>query len=97
MPDNKNSDDSTEKREPGSLVPVYAGRDIARGVQAYRRGNVILYTVRGEPREVLELVGELDKDGVDEVVALISHRSDEAPEEREVQEEEEAEEDEPEG
>ncbi len=92
MSNKKNSDDSTEKKEPGSLVPVYAGRDIARGVQAYRRGNVILYTVRGEPREVQELVGELDKDGVEEVVALISHRSEDEAEEGKVQEESEEEE-----
>lgn len=92
MSNKKNSDDSTEKKEPGSLVPVYAGRDIARGVQAYRRGNVILYTVRGEPREVQELVGELDKDGVEEVVALISHRSEDETEEGKVQEESEEEE-----
>ena len=92
MASDKNSDEPEEQKKPGSLVPVYAGRDIARGVQAYRRGNVILYTVRGEPREVLELVGELDKDGVDEVVALISHRSEDAPEEREVQSEPEEEE-----
>lgn len=80
MSDNENSEERAEARKPSSLVPVYAGRDISRGIQAYRRGNVILYTVRGEPSEVLELVGELDKHGVDEVVALITHRSEERPE-----------------
>ena len=53
---------------------MYVGRDVDRGIQAFRRGDMILYTVRGEPDEVQELVGELNKRGVDEVVALISHQ-----------------------
>ncbi|MHC4788905.1 MAG: hypothetical protein ACYS8K_06845 [Planctomycetota bacterium] len=67
----------TEEEEPhaGSLVPFYGVPGIAPGIQAFRRGNIILYTVRGEPQKVLELMGQLDKQGVDEVVALISHEA----------------------
>ena len=61
-----------------SLVPLYSPLDVTRGIQAYRRGDVILYTIRGEPSEVLELIGELDKRGVGELVALVSHRAPEA-------------------
>ena len=56
-----------------SLVPLYSGLDVAHGVQAYRRGNAILYTIRGEPKDVEQLMHELDKHNVREVVALISH------------------------
>jgi hypothetical protein len=58
-----------------ALVPFYGAPVIAPGIQAYRRGDIILYTVRGEPREVLELMGQLDQQGVGEVVALISHQA----------------------
>ena len=70
-----------EPRSPEvSLVPTYSPLDVSKGIQAYRRGDVILYSIRGEPHDVLELIGELDKRGVDEVVALVSHRaSDEEP------------------
>lgn len=61
-----------------SLAPVYSPLDVTRGIQAYRRGDMILYTIRGEPSEVLELIGELDRRGVSEVVALVSHRADDA-------------------
>jgi len=68
---------------PKGLVPMYVGRDVDRGIQAFRRGDMILYTVRGEPDEVQELVGELNKRGVNEVVALISHQSFEEQDEEE--------------
>jgi len=61
-----------------SLVPLYSPLDVTRGIQAYRRGDVILYTVRGEPSKVQELVGELGRRGVSEVVALVSHAAPEA-------------------
>ncbi len=59
--------------EAGPLVPLYSSTGIAPGIQAYRRGDTILYTVRGEPAEVQELIGQLDKKGVGEVIALITH------------------------
>lgn len=59
-------------------MPVYSPLDVARGIKAYRRGGTILYTVRGEPDEVMELIDELKGRGVDEIVALVSHRSDDA-------------------
>ncbi len=52
--------------ESRALVPVYSPLDVKRGIEAYRRGDVILYTVRGEPREVQALIGELDRRGVQE-------------------------------
>ena len=36
---------------------------------------MILYTVRGGPAKVQELIGELGRRGVGELVALISHRA----------------------
>lgn len=60
-----------------SLVPLYSPLDVSKGLQAYRRGDMILYTVRGEPDRVKELLQELDGRGVSEVVALISHRAEE--------------------
>jgi hypothetical protein len=60
----------------GALVPFYGVPGITTGIQAFRRGNVILYTVRGEPKEVQALIGQLDQQGGGEVVALISHRAD---------------------
>ena len=63
----------------GSLVPLYGGAEIVPGIQAFRRGDVVLYTVRGEPRTVQELIGQLDKDGIGEVIALITHQAEEQP------------------
>ena len=63
----------------GALVPFYGVPAIPEGVQAFRRGDLILYTVRGEPKEVQELMDRLDKDGVREVVALVSHGTEEEP------------------
>ncbi|NLW51232.1 MAG: hypothetical protein GXY85_10415 [Candidatus Brocadiaceae bacterium] len=60
----------------GALVPTYGVSAVVPGMQAFRRDNVIFYTVRGEPEKVLELVGMLDRNGVNEVVALISHQAD---------------------
>jgi len=61
--------------EAGALVPAYSGLEIARGVQAFRRGEIILYTIRGEPEQVQRLLGELEHRNVGEIVALISHRA----------------------
>ncbi len=58
-----------------SLVPLYSPLDVSRGLKAYRRGDVILYTVRGEPSKIQELINELDGRGVSEVIALVSHRT----------------------
>ncbi len=74
----ENGDETPEEGpQAGSLVPMYGVPAIARGIQAFRRGDIILYTVRGEPKEVLELMRQLDKQGVGEVVALISHHAEE--------------------
>ncbi len=70
-----------EGERKGALVPFYGVPTIPEGVQAFRRGNVILYTVRGEPGQVQDLMGRLNKEGVDEVVALISHEAGKEPEE----------------
>ena len=77
-PESRDRDDRTEG-QGGPLVPLYGFPGVARGVQAFRRGDVILYTVRGEPDQVMELVGQLHKQGVREVAALISHHADAAP------------------
>jgi len=66
--------DDEDPGRGGSLVPLYSPLDVTRGIQAYRRGDIILYTVRGEPSKVQELIGELDRRGVSELVALVSHR-----------------------
>jgi hypothetical protein len=58
-----------------SLVPLQGAPAIVPGIQAFRRGDVILYTVRGEPSEVQELMARLTDDNVGEVVALISHQA----------------------
>jgi len=58
-----------------ALAPIYSPLDVAEGIQAYRRGDMILYTIRGEPSAVQKLIGELDRRGVGEVVALVSHRA----------------------
>ena len=60
----------------GALVPVYTGVEPVRGIQAFRRGEMILYTIRGEPERVQELLGELERKKVGEVIALISHKVD---------------------
>jgi hypothetical protein len=57
-----------------ALVPIHSPIDVSRGIQAFRRGEMILYTVRGEPEQVKELISELDKRGVNEIVAFVSHR-----------------------
>ena len=81
MPGEPEDTDSTaEEAQGGSLVPLYGTSSIMRGIQAYRRGDLILYTIRGEPRDVLELMGQLDKQGVGEVVALIRHQAPEPDE-----------------
>ena len=67
-----------------SLVPLQGAPAIIPGIQAFRRGDVVLYTVRGEPAEVQELMAKLSDDNVGEVVALISHQAadgDEDPDE----------------
>jgi len=56
-------------------VPIHGAPIAPPGIQAFRRGDFILYTVRGEPAKVLELMGQLDRQGVGEVVALISHHA----------------------
>lgn len=73
MKDDADKEQTT--RAPRALAPIYSPPDVTRGIQAYRRGDVILYTVRGEPSEVQQLIGELDRRGVGEVVALVSHRA----------------------
>lgn len=79
-----------DEERPGPLVPLYGGREIVPGIQAYRRGNAILYSVRGEPELVQELLGKLGEDGVDEVIAFISHRTEPALPAKETEEEDEA-------
>ena len=64
------------KPQAGPLVPFYDVPGMFRGIQALRRGDMILYTIRGEPEAVIELMAQLDKKGVSEVVALISHQAD---------------------
>jgi hypothetical protein len=74
----RNEESTSEKPDSApraSLVPLYSPLDVTRGIQAYRRGDMILYTVRGEPGKVQELIGELDRRGVEELVALVSHRA----------------------
>ena len=81
---------------PGPLVPIVGAPAIVPGIQAFRRGDVVLYTVRGEPRQVQELMGQLDKERVGEVVALISHHAqDDPPPEPEPEQEAEEEAEEP--
>ncbi len=63
----------------GPLVPIEGGPPIVPGIQAFRRGDAVLYTVRGEPRQVQELMGQLDKAKVGEVIALISHHAQDDP------------------
>jgi hypothetical protein len=78
----QNTDDHAgDEPEPGSLVPLYGAPGIVPGIQAFRRGDFILYTIRGEPAKVEELMQQLDKQGVGEVIALIRHPALEAPRE----------------
>lgn len=82
MSKEKNIDkDRGDGKEEVSLVPLYSPLDVSRGLQAYRRGNVVLYTVRGEPAKIMELIEELDSHGINEIVALVSHRSDQKTQE----------------
>jgi hypothetical protein len=80
MPKKNNSTNHNEENQPQesevSLVPLYSPLDVTKGIQAYRRGDMILYTIKGEPEKVQELIGELNNTGVDELVAFVSHRSD---------------------
>ncbi len=79
-PKREDADQPAPDQAPAPLVPLYGSTDIVRGIQAIRRGDAVLYTVRGEPAEVRELMKQLDREGVGEVVALISHHIDaEAP------------------
>jgi hypothetical protein len=57
----------------GALVPI--DDSVVKGIQAWRRGDAILYTVRGEPKEVGELILELEGQGIDEIIAMISHEA----------------------
>lgn len=74
-----NGGESAENQHGGPLVPFHHG--VMQGIQAFRQGQLILYTVRGEPKEVQELISQLDADGVDEVIAMISHETRDEPEE----------------
>jgi hypothetical protein len=70
--DNQNSDPEETPPIAEAPAPMYGG--VTEGVQAYRRGDVVVYTVRGGPGDVRELLDLLERDGAEEVVALISHR-----------------------
>jgi hypothetical protein len=83
----ESSQSPLEEARPGPLVPIEGGPPIMPGIQAFRRGDIVLYTVRGEPREVQELMGQLDREQVGEVIALISHHAqDEPPDEDDAEE-----------
>jgi hypothetical protein len=77
-PEEANASPSAEA-PAGPLVPIEGGPPIVPGIQAFRRGDIVLYTVRGEPSEVQELMGHLDKQQVGEVIALISHHAQDEP------------------
>jgi len=89
-PKNKPTEEAPREGAAGPLVPLYSPGDIVPGIQAFRRGDAILYTVRGEPAEALELMDQLAEEGVDEVVALISHRALEPQDEQDEPREKEA-------
>ena len=73
--DDRPSQEQPESGQEHALVPIYSPLATVReGIRAFRRGGMILYTVRGEPEEVEELIRELRGRGVEEVVALVSHR-----------------------
>ena len=80
MSDKAKNKSTDSPQQPGPLVPVYAGLDIVKGIQAFRRGDIILYTIHGEPEQVRKLIGELENRQVGEVIALISHRASDAAE-----------------
>jgi len=69
------TDEVQKSAQSAALVPLYSPLDVTWGIQAYRRGDMVLYTIRGEPKKVEQLVRELDRRGVSEVVALVSHRA----------------------
>ncbi|HOX38229.1 MAG TPA: hypothetical protein PL033_09595 [Candidatus Brocadiia bacterium] len=66
---------AVERVAEGAALPAGIDDGINRGVQGYRRGDTVVYTVRGDPEEVVRLVQELKKWGVPEVVALVSHQT----------------------
>jgi hypothetical protein len=70
--DDQTPDPSESPPIADAPVPMYGG--VAEGIQAYRRGDVVVYTVRGEPGDVRDLLDLLERDGAEEVVALIRHR-----------------------
>lgn len=93
MADKDESQPEPEDQERNvSLVPLYSPLDVSKGLQAFRRGDMILYTVRGEPEKVQELIRELDGKGVNEVVALVSHPAQEPEDVQTVEAEEKEEE-----
>ena len=72
-PDNASAPPTPTDSAGGALVPI--DDSVVKGIQAWRRGDAILYTVRGEPREVGELILELEGQGIDEIIAMISHEA----------------------
>ncbi len=94
-PEPEDSDENpVDEERPGPLVPLpVGGREIVHGIQAFRRGDAILYSVRGEPELVRELMGRLGQDGVEEVVAFISHQIEPGPAPREPDAEDEGQDD----
>jgi len=56
-------------------LPVRLPAKQEYGIQGFRRGDAVFYTVRGEPDEVSKLMQELKKWGVPEVIALVRHRA----------------------
>jgi hypothetical protein len=65
--------DESGAAEAHTLAPMVQRGDIASGIQAFRRGEMVIYTVRGDPETVRELMSELERQGVGPVVALVSH------------------------
>jgi len=72
-PDDAPAPHSPTDSAGGALVPI--DDSVVKGIQAWRRGDAILYTVRGEPKEVGELILELEGQGIDEIIAMISHEA----------------------
>lgn len=69
----KDDNSTPEKQETGPApMPLYGG--VVDGIQAYRRGEDVVYSVQGRPEDVRQLLDLLERDGVEDVVALISHR-----------------------
>jgi len=73
QPDNASAPLTPTDSANGELVPI--DDSVVKGIQAWRRGDAILYTVRGEPKEVGELILELEGQGIDEIIAMISHEA----------------------